>query len=80
MCGPDLTALQSQMAASAHFTSEQILPFGFADQTITAHYLMVVVCYMSVVWGEGGCIPRVTINKPHPSLQMPLLLSQAGHV
>ena len=26
------TAVQSQMAVSAYFTSKQILPFGFAEQ------------------------------------------------
>ena len=26
------TAVQSQKAVSAHFTSEQILPFGFAER------------------------------------------------
>ena len=32
LCEDRDTALKSQKAVSAYFTSEQILPFGFAEQ------------------------------------------------
>ena len=33
------TAVQSQKAVSAYFTSKQILPFGFAEQNSRAYFL-----------------------------------------
>ena len=35
--------MQSQKAVSAHFASEQILPFGFAEQYVCM-YVCVYVC------------------------------------
>ena len=42
------TALQSQKAVSAYFTSEQILPFGFAGQytAYTVHVRILVFIVM----------------------------------
>ena len=56
------TVLQSQKAVSAYFTSEQILPFGFSEQSTDLYVYISLYNVNAMCTARSYAIIRVTVD------------------
>ena len=59
----DSTAVQSQKAVSAYFTSKQILPFGFAEQVSPGTAYCVILWAVILILRKGSVHDDACQNK-----------------